>query len=294
MGSATETSCLSPEMGSAIYFNDLTLVRDETRDVVLLSDFVKVWALLSEASGISLVRCDDETYVYIMRCIDNMGRGATASLLRKSIRRPFEYGEMPETSRDEFWGCEFHCIDGTGVLKECKALGWAISDESLAVGVCATEYWGRLSIPVRVACVDGSVRDADALCVTLPNHMSDGRVVLWCEWNKAPIPPRTSLPIGEKKITIHGDHHGNAIMQNFAERLLRSWYVLEVMSAEYQKSCSSPFINKVYADGRIRVCMYWEDIHYQLIVKTTACNAKQGEFVANSLAAMFDQGYRRR
>ena len=281
-------------MGSAIYFNDLTLVRDETRDVVLLSDFVKVWASLSTSSGVSLVRCNDETYVYVMHCIDKMRRCVAASLLRKSIRRPFEYDEMPEISRDEFWGCEFHCFDGTGILRECKALGWAISDASLAVGICATEYWGRLSIPVRVTHVDGSVREAEALCVTLPDHMSDRRVVLWCEGNKAPIPQRTSIPIGEKKIAIHGDHHGNAIMQSFAEQLLRSEYVIEVMSAEYQKSSSSPFINRVFVDGRIRVCMYWEDIHYQLIVKTTACNAKQGEFVANSLAAQFDRGYRRR
>lgn len=281
-------------MSSAIYFNDLTLLRDENRDVRLLSDFVKVWVSLSTASGVSLVRCDDETYVYAMHCIDKMRRGAAASLLRKSIRRPFEYDEMPEMSRDEFWGCEFYCSDGTCDLRECKALGWAISDESLAVGVCATEYWRRLSIPVRVTDVEGCVRETEALCVTLPDHMSDSRVASWCERTKAPIPLKTSLSVGEKKIAIHGDHHGNATMQNFAEQLLRSEYVIEVMSAEYQKSNSSPFINRVFVDGRIRLCMYWEDIHYQLIVKTTACNATQGEFVANSLAAQFDRGYRHR
>lgn len=281
-------------MHSVVYFNDLTLVHDKDRDAWLLPDFAKVWALLSNASGISQLRCDDATYVYAMCCINAMPRGVVSSLLRKIMRRPFEYDETPKESHDEFWGCEFHCCDETGESVECRALGWSITGETLSAGLCSSEFWKRLSIPVRISTVEGGERVAEALCVTTCDHVSDERVTTWCERVRSPIPRPTKLSVDKKKIAIHGDHHGNEVMRRFAKQLVDSEYVLEVMSVDYQKSNSSPFINSIFSDGRIMVCMYWEDIHFQLLVKTTAVNATQGEYVANLLAQRFDHGYRER
>ena len=281
-------------MHSVVYFNDLTLVHDKERDVWLLPNFAKVWARLSDASGISQLRCDDVTYGYAMRCIDAMPRGVVSSLLRNIMRRPFEYDETPRESHDEFWGCEFHCCDETGERVECRALGWSIVGEALSAGLCSSEFWKRLSIPVCISTVEGGERVSEALCVTTCDHVSDERVTTWCERVRSPIPQPTKLSAGEKKIAIHGDHHGNKSMRRFAEQLANSEYVLEVMSVDYQKSNSSPFINSILSDGRIRVCMYWEDIRFQLLVKTTAVNATQGEYVANLLAQRFDHGHRKR
>ena len=281
-------------MTVAIYFNDLTLVREDERNMALLLDLAKVWAGLSDASGIVQMRLDDAAYLTAMLCVNAMPRCAAASLLRKAMRRPYEYEDMPEGGRDEFWGSEYHCHLESDERKECRALGWAIASGSLSVGLCSGAFWERLSIPVCVTDVNGNDQMAEALCVTTQSHLSDARVSSWCEGVKAPIPPTTHIPAEQKNIAIHGDHHGNDIMWTFAKRLADSEYVLEVMSVEYQKSNSSPFINHIFDDGRIRVCMYWEDIHYQLLVKTTAVNFKQGEYVANLLAQQFDCGYRKR
>lgn len=281
-------------MTVAIYFNDLTLVREDERNKALLPDFAKVWAGLSDASGIVQMRLDDEAYLTAMRCVNAMPRSAAASLLRKAMRRPFEYKDMPENGRDEFWGCEYHCHLGNDERRECRALGWAIASGSLSVGLCSEAFWEKLLIPVCVTDVNGMERTAEALCVTTQSHLADARVSAWCNGVKAPIPLPTHIPVEQKKIAIHGDHHGNDIMTAFARRLADSEYVLEVMSIEYQKSNASPFINHIFDDGRIRVCMYWEDIHYQFLIKTTAVNFKQGEYVANLLAQQFDCGYRKR
>ena len=294
MGSAAPSSCLNLQMTVAIYFNDLTLVHDDERNKALLPDLAKVWAGLSDASGIVQMRLDDDAYVVAMRCVNAMPRSAAASLLRKAMRRPYEYEGMPEGGRDEFWGCEYHCHLETDERKECRALGWSIASSSLSVGLCSGAFWERLLIPVCVTDVNGKVRMAEALCVTTQSHLSDNRVSSWCAGVKTPVPLPTQIPVEQKKIVIHGDHHGNDIMRTFAERLADSKYVLDVMSVEYQKSNASPFINQIFGDGRIRVCMYWEDIHYQLLVKTTAMNFKQGEYVANLLEQQFDCGYRKR
>ena len=51
---------------------------------------------------------------------------------------------------------------------------------------------------------------------------------------------------------------------------------------------------KIFDDGRIRLCLYWEDIHYQLIVKTTSVNAAQSDYIAGHLSTRFDLGWRKR
>lgn len=78
-------------MTVAIYFNDLTLVREDERNRALLPDFAKVWAGLSDASGIVQMRLDDEAYLTAMRCVNAMPRSAVASLLRKAMRRPYQF-----------------------------------------------------------------------------------------------------------------------------------------------------------------------------------------------------------
>ena len=287
-----------------IYFNNLTLFKgqehtpiDGERLIVLLTEFAKVWKLLSEASGIGQVRCDDESYITIMRVIDKLGRGAIGSYLRKTIRRPFEYEGLEANVHDTFWGYEFYCCintdDNDEVIQiECPAIGWAFASDSITVGLGSGEQWKKLAIKICIKDVGGGVRNVDVLCVTELKHLSDARVCAWCERIKSPIPVKTDVAISQKNVAIHGDHHGNDDMREFASRLVTSEYVVGVMSAEYQRSNSSPFVNKIYSDGRIRVCMYWEDINYQLIVKTTAINRVQTEYIANLLSAKFDQGHR--
>lgn len=277
-----------------VYFNDLTLTRDESRDCVLLREFAGVWAALSKASGVSHVRCDDSSYVEVMAIVNHMPRSAVSSLLRSALRRPYESDETLPQARDVYYGSEFHCDDGNGASKECRALGWAVSSGSLAVGVCSSAYWESLSISVCVTYLDAPPKRIDALCVTKLSHLRDVRVSAWCEKIRVPIPVPTLIPPSEKKISIAGDHHGQDVMKNFADRLRHSEYVLEVMSAEYQSSNSSPFVNKIFDDGRIRLCLYWEDIHYQLIVKTTSVNAAQSDYIAGHLSTRFDLGWRKR
>ena len=99
---------------------------------------------------------------------------------------------------------------------------------------------------------------------------------------------KSDLHFSEKKIHFREDH-GIDVLKRFANRIVNSDYVVEVVNSLPFNSHISRFIKNVYKNGQIEIVLYWEDAGYGMLVQTTGRNYRETEAIAEILKTEFDR-----
>ena len=96
------------------------------------------------------------------------------------------------------------------------------------------------------------------------------------------------MHFSEKKIHFREDH-GIDVLKRFADRIVHSDYVVEIVNSLPFNSHISRFIKNVYKNGQIEIVLYWEDAGYGMLLQTTGRNYRETEAIAEILKTEFDR-----
>ena len=101
------------------------------------------------------------------------------------------------------------------------------------------------------------------------------------------MPVECALATEEKRRKFFPRHHGVKELDEFAEKILKDRYIVEIVnSINYLRHCNK-LVAKEYSDGRMDICLYWTNAHYAMCVRTTAVNKFQSAFIRKHLEEEF-------
>lgn len=286
-------------MMKRVYFNELTLMPSPEQNRLWLVEFFKTLKALNQKSGKKVKRIYAEAAV-LNDLIESLSGVEDNNLLNEfsayltGIYSPNDEG-VDKNIKDQYFGVEYS-IGLNGGEKPCPTLGWAYLNDSITLGFASGKKWiSSATHPIVETSLDGESRIVDeVVCVVNERQLEHDYVKTWLgvnftkEIHGVELPPPCDMEPSCKKIHYRDDH-GREILDAFAQQLVRSRYVVEVVnSIEWDSHCAQ-FIAGVRPDGIIYVRLHWEDKGYGLAVKTTARGVPQGLRVAEELRKMFDR-----
>ncbi|PSB21787.1 CRISPR-associated protein [filamentous cyanobacterium CCP2] len=99
--------------------------------------------------------------------------------------------------------------------------------------------------------------------------------------------PRTALIPSHKTIKLSDTHHGNVILQKFAEKLCKSQYVVGVINSLPFNPKQRNSIRRTYANGLVEFVLIWTDAGLGLCIQTTGRNLAETNTIALHLEREF-------
>lgn len=281
----------------AVYFNDLTIVKDDpSQNCRLLPEFWKVMKRLKQATDgrEDRVLANDDA-LSLGDAVYASGDPELMMYYSTFFARAYQDDDSKELmarAADHTGGeAEYHLADGS--RDQCDMLGWAYHERAITLGLASSAYWGRLAYPVeRVTLEDEEPVLVEALCVTAEKQIETSRVLGWIaaqrDFENVGLPEKCTLKPEEKHIKVQM-HHGRDEMMAFAEKLCRHPLIQGVIDNIAFDSTTNRFVLNCYDDGVVDLRMHWTERGYGLKVQTTARGLPQTQLVADVLREKFDR-----
>lgn len=167
--------------------------------------------------------------------------------------------------------------------KETYGLSVACIYDTIAVSFPANEVWQKVYIQL-IERYNENERFVEVRHVSIPEHFEAH--IDFIEANKEIVLQETPLNPSEKIIHLRDDH-GKNILTDFANRLINSIYVVEVINSLPFNPREGNFIRKIYPDGKIEIVLIWTDKGYGLVIQTTGRNYRETEKIAQILEEQY-------
>ncbi|MDR0681773.1 MAG: hypothetical protein LBG15_08000 [Dysgonamonadaceae bacterium] len=158
--------------------------------------------------------------------------------------------------------------------------------QTICIGFCTEPFREALQFELQI---EGSEKDCvKILSVSRPEHFEEQ---VFLEWKSQSAEIRLAdcdIPVTDKRISLRDDH-GKTVLQKFAERLILSPYVIEVVNSLPYNPHETGFIRKIKPCGLIEIVLTGTDKGLGLVIKTTGKNYSETEKIAQILKENFEQ-----
>lgn len=269
-----------------LVFNELTCqpyANDFTACYSRIAQFVKTYKA-SEAHGFRRVRFQPAFDQILLKddfslsdFVNDPRTRTLAAIMLSLYRYPFIDDDTEEENR--------YIQNSFSLLKDgnripVHGLAAAYLYQTAGIGFCSEPFWEALQFELHIEGREqGCVK---ILSASRPEHFEE-RVFL--EWKNQSAEIRLiecDIPVTDKRISLRDDH-GRNVLQKFAERLILSPYVVEVVNSLPYNPHETGFIRKVKPDGLIEIVLTGTDKGLGLVIKTTGRNYRETEKIAQIL-----------
>ena len=153
------------------------------------------------------------------------------------------------------------------------------------IGFCSEPFWNNILFPLQIEGEEKRIENV--LSVSCPEHLTERLFLEWKSQNEKVHLIESDTKFSDKNISLRDDHGKDVLMQ-FAKRLVKSPYVIEVVNSLPYNSNSNHFIRKAKHDGLIEIVLTKSDKGLGLVVKTTGRNYKETAEIAKILKHEFE------
>jgi len=157
---------------------------------------------------------------------------------------------------------------------------------TIGIGFHSEPFWDQILFSLQIEGVEN--RTEKILSVSCPEHFVEQVFLDWKEQNAEVCLIECDIYFTEKNISLRDDH-GKDVLLNFAKRLIKSPYVIEVVNSLPYNQFVSNFIRKIKHGGLIEIILTNTDRGLGLVVKTTGRNYKETKEIAKILQREFDK-----
>lgn len=175
-------------------------------------------------------------------------------------------------------------INGKEIDSESFAAAYCL--KSFCIGFKSDTFDGKISIPIIIKHGDDSQTD-QIFCITNIQQLDNYGFVDWLIMhNELKLAP-TKIDVKSKQIHIY-DHHGQDIAEYYAKRFVQRDYVDAIPNTIPFQPHAKSFLKKVRDDFSLEIVFYKEKkVKCGLLVKTTARNKREAEYIATLLEEIY-------
>jgi hypothetical protein len=273
-----------------LVFNELTCrpyAKDFTSCYSRIKQFVETYKA-SEPHGFKRVRFQpalDQIFLedsYTLNDFLRDSRAKTFAIIMLSIYRyPFIDNDTKE--EDQYIQNDFSILKEGNKL-HVHGLAAAYLYRTMGIGFCSEAFWDALLFSLQME--GDEEKCVKILSVSKPEHFGEK---IFLEWKAQAIGVQLiacDTPITDKRISLRDDH-GKDVLQKFAERLVHSPYVVEIVNSLPYNPNENKFIRSVRFDGLVEIVLTDTDKGLGLVVKTTGRNLRETEAIAKILAERY-------
>lgn len=168
-----------------------------------------------------------------------------------------------------------------GELLDTYGFAAAHASGTICIGLCPEVFWNNVIYSLIVT-TNGNTKEKEGICISIPASFSSKEFAIW---EKAHIPvkilPCNILP---HKKNIHlRDDHGKDVLEKFAKRIRKEPYVIEIVNSLPFNQYETKLIRRIYSNGLIEIVLTNTDSGYGLIIRTTARNEQEADWIAQDL-----------
>ena len=154
---------------------------------------------------------------------------------------------------------------------------------SMTIGFADDGFWSQLHYEVTEDTAAHKRLTHKALCLTETKDVSNVDVAEWCRESYVVALPVCNLEPSAKKIHLRDDH-GSEVLRLFAQRVVASPYVEEVVNSLPFRPNACRFIENIDENtGIVNLRLYRDDRGLGMAVKTTGTTRDQLERISKSL-----------
>ena len=211
-------------------------------------------------------------------------RQALISLLLKTLTAPyFEEDDMDEENEEQY------------VMGQANAPDYAIEDsECLKISkIFDFPLVSSNAYPWQVCNIEGHLAMGAEHTEHRWANVYDGSSPIDCHEellaSLAPAtPPESGLAPQEVEISIQ-KHHGKEVLERFAPKIAAIPYVTRIESDEWRAYAKRFFIKSSLVDNcwYVHLTLYREDRGFSYLVRTTARNKYEADFIGNELENLY-------
>lgn len=187
------------------------------------------------------------------------------------FRSPYE-SEAVEKKQGDYYGHSWS-YDG----EECFGFALAFLLDSASFSIYGTQ-WNTPFIRFQI---DGQPEDVRNISVK--EHVSIHISQLQDETMEL---VKCDIPISDKKIVLRQDH-GMDVLKEYAKRLVRCPYVVEIVNSLSYHPHERKFIRKIRENGLIEIVLPWTDARLGLVVRTTGRTIRETQKIAQVIEQEF-------
>lgn len=243
-----------------IYFNELSIVDIDCLKYEHVQAFVQLYKEL-KTIGITSCRISNKDNAKLRNLFGKMPNANNLNGIYFAFFRPPFESDLVNEKQDDYIMSEWSC-DG----KACFGPAMAYILESL----CFSIYQGRWKDPIFNIHKDEVTVEVHN--VSVKEHIEQHRE--YVEKKKEIELLKCEVEPAQKRIKLRHDH-GEDVLNEFCEKLVRSPYVVEVINSLPFHPHDKNFIKKVEAEGIIEIVLIWTDCKFGVAVKTTGRNYRE-------------------
>lgn len=261
-------------MSMDVFFNELSVSGGCELGYGEIESLKKLYLELRGVPGMDFVcRVNSGLLAEMTRYIAAQSNGREVmGFLYAFLRPPFE-GASSEDAQNTYLQSQWRCGG-----EECFGLAMASILDTLAISIDRAPW----DVPnLRIS--------RDTSNVVVRNCSRAEHVSAHGEWAENLFEPEL-VPCGvspEDKAIKLRDDHGVDVLRAFAQRLLKSEYVIEVINSLEFHPKSRRFVRSFTTDGVVELVLNWTDAGYGLAVQTTGRNLRETEKIARCLESEF-------
>lgn len=204
-----------------------------------------------------------------------------ANILLGIYRYPFIDDDSKE--EDEYIQNKFFILkDGRNT--SVYGLAAAYLYRTIGIGFCPEPFWNNILFLLQIEGIEN--HSENVLSVSCPEHFAEQIFLDWKEETSEVKLIECDISYANKKILLRDDH-GKDVLLQFANRLVKSPYIIEIVNSLPFNSNTSNFIKKIAHDGLIEIVLTNTDRGLGLAVKTTGRNYKETEEIAKIIEEEF-------
>jgi len=155
--------------------------------------------------------------------------------------------------------------------------------QTIGIGFCSESFWNNIKFVLQIEGEENRIENV--LSVSCPEHFKEQVFLDWKEQNTDIQLIKCDMP--DKKISVRDDH-GKDVLLQFAKRLVKSPYVIEIVNSLPYNSNANNFIRKIKYNGLIEIVLTNTDRGLGLVVKTTGRNLTETKAIAKILQKEFE------
>jgi hypothetical protein len=214
-------------------------------------------------------------------CQDSRGR-TLGSLLLGLTKHP--YIESDSSQEEEYIESNYYIVKNAENFPT-YGLAAAHLHESIGISFASESFWDTLEYTLLIKKKEHDAFDT-VLAVSSPEHFNAETFSNWRE-NHTPLKLiKSEVPFHKKKISLREDH-GKDILNAFAQRIVRSPYIIEIVNSLPFNPHLNNFIKSFDRSGLVEIVLIDTDAGYGLVVKTTGRNLRETKEIAGILREEF-------
>jgi len=171
-----------------------------------------------------------------------------------------------------------------------EGFSWAVAANTFCAGLRSEAFWDGSLFMLRITKEDGDERK-EWLCISDASQLTEEGTKQWIECHQPLELKPSELSEEEKRKTIQNirHDHGEDVLREFAERLVKCPYVEGIINSLPYNPQEKNFIHNIYSDGRIELVLTDTDKGLGLVVKTTGTTTMQTDAIADILKKKYSR-----